>query len=369
MKLSNYSNKKIEYNKPNNKKVYLEILRIICIFFVMFNHTVPNGYLAFIGEKNVFLYYFYMFFSILCKVAVPIFFMISGALLLGKDEPLKVLFMKRILRMITILVVFSVPYYLWLSFDSPKSVYGFFCTIYTNVSTSAFWYLYVYIGFLIMLPFLRSMVKNLKERDYKYLFWVQVLFNLFLTVIDKFVFVEGRNDFIAIAVALEINIFYPLMGYYIDKVFDKTKFNNKNYIISSLVSFVCIIVTCIVSEIYFVVNNISTSDYSVMESCFGILISVPSITLFYILKGKIDIKPTSRGARIICLLGSSVFGLYLIEKVCRALVSPVYSFLNPYLGGFLSSIALVLSGMVLGFSVICTIKNIPYLKKFVNKFI
>ena len=37
--------------QPKTKKLYLEALRILCIFLVMFNHTAPNGYLAFIGES------------------------------------------------------------------------------------------------------------------------------------------------------------------------------------------------------------------------------------------------------------------------------------------------------------------------------
>lgn len=120
-----------------DKKMYLEVLRILCIFFVMFNHTTPTGYLAFVGESNAVLYALYLFCSVLCRIAVPVFFMISGALLLGKTEPIRVVFMKRILRMAAVLLLISIPNYIWLTKDTTLGVIGFFRTIYTQTATTA----------------------------------------------------------------------------------------------------------------------------------------------------------------------------------------------------------------------------------------
>ena len=71
----------------NNKILYLEIMRIIAIFFVIFNHTNKMGYLAFMNYSYSDLrYWLYMFVSIFCKFSVPLFFMISGALYLEKEH-------------------------------------------------------------------------------------------------------------------------------------------------------------------------------------------------------------------------------------------------------------------------------------------
>ena len=158
------------------KKVHIELLRLLAIYFVIFNHTGNQGYLFFVKQVNSLLYFPYMGFSILCKVAVPIFFMISGALLLNRNETLKELFLKRILRMIIILVVTSVPYYVWLHSDEGMNISSFLSYIYSESATTALWYLYSYIGLLLMLPFLRKMVMNLSEKEYIYLFVGNIIF-------------------------------------------------------------------------------------------------------------------------------------------------------------------------------------------------
>ena len=71
------------------KILYVEILRIICIVFVIFNHTNYMGYVYFLSFDNGTLpYWFYMFFTVIAGISVPIFLMISGMLLLGKMNPL-----------------------------------------------------------------------------------------------------------------------------------------------------------------------------------------------------------------------------------------------------------------------------------------
>ena len=97
------------------KLIYLEIMRIIAAFFVIFNHTgaIGGGFELFIDQPLGSLrYWLYLLISICCKFAVPIFFMISGALLLARNEPIKVVLKKRLLPICIALLVFSFGYYL-----------------------------------------------------------------------------------------------------------------------------------------------------------------------------------------------------------------------------------------------------------------
>ncbi|MGN1235339.1 MAG: acyltransferase family protein, partial [Christensenellaceae bacterium] len=93
--------------KPKPEKhLYLEILRVFAIFGVIFNHTYDKGYFLFATRPiGSFPFWVEMALSIGCKCSVPIFFAISGALLLGKDEPLSVIWRRRILRMAILLLV------------------------------------------------------------------------------------------------------------------------------------------------------------------------------------------------------------------------------------------------------------------------
>ena len=351
--------------QPKTKKLYLEALRILCIFLVMFNHTA--GYMAFTEESNVFLYWLYLFCSVLCKAAVPVFFMISGALLIGRQESLRDLYQKRVLRMAVVLLLISIPNYLWLTQDPAYSVIGFLRTIYTRTARTALWYLYAYLAFLIMLPFLRAMAARLQAREYQYLLAVHIAFTVTLTVLDNFVFPEGHNAHISAAIALEPYLFYPLMGYYVEHVLDQSAFTPKNCRLAAAAAAAAIVITCVVSVLYYRVCP--PPDHAAYEACFGLLICVPALAIYFVFKGVVHIRPDRRFGRLVSRLGGAVFGLYLIENFCRALTGPVYGAFRPALGVFFATIVQLLAAMAVGFAVVIVLKSIPGLNKLVNRFI
>lgn len=351
------------------KKYHIEILRIICIILVVFNHTSPNGYMAFVGEENIVLYYLYMFASVLCKIAVPVFFMISGALLLGKEEPISVLLKKRVLRMLVILLVISVPYYLWLSTDKNLGIGSYFRTIYTQPASTALWYLYSYIGFLLMLPLLRKMVKSMGQTEYSYLFLINIVFNFGVLIVEGILLEDQQiSSHFSIPILTQNNIFFPLIGYYIENVMDKKYCTGKNRIVSILISILSICLTCLI-----VSNNSYSGDLSIditkYDNFFGILICIPAASLYFNMKKVIKSNYNNRKRVIIEQLGSAVFGVYLIEKIMRALTSMVFNVTSTYIGSFLASILWVFSAVGLGFVIICCIRNIPYIGKYIRKWI
>lgn len=107
------------------KKYHLEVIRILAILMVMYNHSA--AFMSFSNQSGV-EYAISFLFSMVCKGAVPLFFMVSGALLLGKNESGKDLFQKRILRMILVIVIFSFLYYMKLVLKGERLLHRFrFC--------------------------------------------------------------------------------------------------------------------------------------------------------------------------------------------------------------------------------------------------
>ena len=101
----------------NNKRnlLHIELLRIIAAYFVIFNHTSKKGFFCFLFMRGeVCPYWVYMFFSVFCKISVPLFFMIAGALLLKKDMDLKEIWSKKISRILAALVIFTAVTYIGL---------------------------------------------------------------------------------------------------------------------------------------------------------------------------------------------------------------------------------------------------------------
>nr|WP_300820599.1 acyltransferase family protein [uncultured Acetatifactor sp.] len=164
-------------------RCHLEVLRIIAIFLVFYNHSA--AFKVFETEHGM-LYAISLLLSLLCKVAVPIFFMVSGALLLGKSEGAKELFQKRILRCVLVLVLFSYCYYmkLFLRGEIEFSVIGFLSSILQKEIFLPYWYLYAYLGFLLMLPILRPLAQNLGKGAVCYLIVLGILFRCILPVVQ-----------------------------------------------------------------------------------------------------------------------------------------------------------------------------------------
>ncbi len=86
------------------KKTYIECLRIIAIILVIYNHTRELGFTLYQYTSDACSYYLSVFMIPVCKTAVPIFLMISGATLLGKKEDYRQLFFGRIARYVGIIL-------------------------------------------------------------------------------------------------------------------------------------------------------------------------------------------------------------------------------------------------------------------------
>ena len=160
---------------PSNttKRVaYLECLRAFASFFVIVNHT--NSYVfqaAVPGDSTWWLSILWYYLS---KTAVALYVRVSGACLLYRQDTYRQVGL-RIARMLAVLVLFSYAYYLaalWQTHWDWRRVVdlpGFFYAIWRERITDSFWYLYFYIGLLLMLPLLQRLAANLQKKDLRYL--------------------------------------------------------------------------------------------------------------------------------------------------------------------------------------------------------
>jgi len=352
-----------------NRLVHLDLLRIVAIFLVVFNHTGNRGFTLFVEKIGSPLYFPYMLFSIVCKVAVPLFFMISGALLLSKQESYQKLFFKRILRILIVLILISVPYYFWLHRTEGLGISNFFTYVYGNSASTSLWYLYSYIGLLLLLPFLRSMVKNLQSKDYVYLILGHIALVGVLPCLE-FCLWKGNvtiHTSFSATIFVTQNIFYAVVGYYLEHVFDETNYNRKTVLTGILLGIGAIIVTGLITYYQTVtVVNISLEQVEQFFECF---ICIPAIIIYLTVKYWCSRIHYQRFRVALAVLGEAVFGVYLIEKFARALTDCVYTILAPIAGSFVASLVWCAATIILSFLVVIPLKHIPGIKKIVNTFI
>ena len=314
------------------------------------------------------LYFPYMMFSVFCKIAVPLFFMISGALLLPKQETLKQLYTKRVFRMLVVLLLVSVPYYIWLHRSNGLNPGSFLTFIYGESASTSLWYLYSYIGLLIVMPLLRAMVVNLCCNDYKYLAIGYLVLTGFIPCLEL-LFWKGQvviHESFNPAIMTCSPIVYALLGYFLEHVLDEEKYTKKRFAVVIVLGFVAVTITSLVTYYQSIVTNVVGDQYEKYFNCF---ISIPAMGMYYIMKYISRRIKSNKVIKSISMLGASVFGVYLVEKIVRAITDIVYGILSPFVGSFIASLVWCSVVLAVSLVIISTLKRIPYVKGIVNKLI
>ena len=205
-----------------HRKLDLELMRVIACFFVIFNHTGENGFFRFsLCDSGSFRFWVYLAVSIFCKFSVPLFFMVSGALLLEREESLGRLWRHRIGKIALVLLAWSFFYYLdevWLGRREFRlgDFAGQFLWGNWNLS---FWYLYTYLAMLMTLPLLRKFAGSLTNREFVYLFSLAFVFSSLLPALQYLLWQENHSfnsDFQLGWVCAQIFV-CPLLGYFLRK--------------------------------------------------------------------------------------------------------------------------------------------------------
>ena len=307
-------------SKPSGKKIiYVEILRIIAILFVIFNHTGDDGFTLFAGYYGTgsLCYWFFMMISIIIRVNVPLFLMISGMLLLGKDETISYIWKKRIPFYAVALAVFSfINYFRSVGYNiSSFSLFDFAKKLYTGSIAMPYWYIYLYIAFLIALPFLRSVAKELSEKRVIYLLILQLLFNGILVII-QFLVAKKNGEYeyhINPAMLTADVVFYPLIGYYLGNKVKKIK--GKNVLVFAGLSVISVAISMFMTWFkYFHIGE--TGD--VTKPFFDALRAITSIFVFLLVRFIFEErKMPYMVEKALFSFGGCVFGIYLIEEIVK----------------------------------------------------
>ena len=111
------------------------------------------------------------------RFAVPVFFMISGALLLAKEDQLGDFLRKRALRVLPPLLFWSAVYLQYYKMlGQGRSHGGWIATILTGPVEAHLWYLYAIVGLYAFVPMLRKIYLGSSEQEKRYflLLWFAV---------------------------------------------------------------------------------------------------------------------------------------------------------------------------------------------------
>ena len=348
----------------NNRKLHLDLLRMIAIFLVVYNHTGITGCSYYYDIHDSFWHWPLMELSFIMRSAVSVFFMISGALLLGKNESLKDLYLKRVLRILIVLTGASMVCYLFSIRDdfSQFSIHFFLYKLYSYDLCYSYWFLYLYLGWLMCLPLLRRMAQAMVDRDYHYLFAVAVVVRLMTFVPLAYTGEPLSTSQYFTLFILDNTVLLPLLGYYLENRLPDSAFNRKTSLII-LAVFASASVVTLAAQNYWCrvfLNWELTGEEGYMLN----LGFIPALTLFYFAKLLFLRRTPGRfWQKTIAIFGSCSFGLYLFQHIYMILLDDMP--LRSLFGTWFGTVLWVVEICLLGTAVTFVLRQIPGIKKLI----
>ena len=333
--------KKFDYN--------LDLLRVLSMFLVIVIHVANYYCRAFSDITNV-SYFFAVLFNALARVSVPIFFMISGALILSKKFDMKK-HLKRIKRLLVTLIVFTVIYFIWDKFYMDKQMPSIISLIYTP-ERSMLWFMYAIITLYIATPFIKVMVDNMDEK----------LDKLFVIL---WLITSGGAYLLKIYTKMDFDYLIPIvngtyyLGYYIignmiikykDKI-DFKKYNKTNIVL-------CIISILIITLLTYFISIDKNYYYSLYLAYRSILYNILSIGSFLLIYFNIPNKEN----KMISFISPYSFGIYLVHGMILNVVMNLIDYQNVMSLIGIPFISIIL--FVIAFIFVYLLKKIPVVKDY-----
>ena len=286
--------------------VYFDYLRIVSIFAVVVLHTASKQ-LAFL-EVGSTAWSIHVFYDSMVRFCVPVFVMISGALLLGAEYKIKDIYKKRVPRMLTAFVVWSLFY----AVTEPNVVGVKAIILQTMKGYYHLWFIPMLIGLYISIPILSYIVKN--EVIMKYFMLVIFLFGFLSTSITSIINDFGSstlieitqiiNQFIGTTNIRAVSVFfgYFVLGYYLHNNIQSKQERIRIVLLGIASLLYTFILTVKASEVHGVISNNYFSNNSV---------NVLLVSIMVFVVGKYHLNKFDN--KFVREVSKSTFGVYLIH--------------------------------------------------------
>lgn len=358
-----------------NKRLDIELMRIIAAFFVIFNHTENVGFFLFsLYDAHSIQYWIYLFISIFCKFSVPLFFMISGALMLERQpESVKDLWCHRIFHICVIIGVWSFFYYMLAVKEGYETfnMYHFLTRLYDSNWNGSYWYLYTYLSLLISLPLLQRIAQNLRDRDYVYMMILYSVFNMVVPSLQYLLW-QGRhalNTNISVGWFASNIVIFPFAGYFLScRV--KNFWNKKRILLLWIINIGTILLSCYLTYYQAKITGVCEEKSSQMfHSTFDLVNSMAIFVTCQYIGEHSEVLWKMR--RAIISVGGCTFGIYLLHIGIKDYTS-LSAYMQQALGKQMQTSPMLYAFLYCGVIFICgyivsaVLKRIPFLRRFIS---
>lgn len=334
------------------RMLWADILRILAIYLVLVVHTT-----FFPTTLNVSTLPSIALFAI-AKTCVPLFFMLSGALLLSRSEPQATFYKKRLTR-------FLYPFTFWtlifiallLVVTPPSQITEIVNSIKTGIKV--FWFLPIIFCLYFLTPHIRTYTAHASVKQ----IWVVILFWFFIVSFIPYVRnteafpIQKANDIVTVTLYFSG---YYILGFLLFKSNAIKGFINPLLVI--IIGILWSILGVILSSHPAI--NLSYVEYispSIIVLSAGIFLMIKNAEPFF------QKRCSKKMSQSISTVSAAVLGVYLLHTIYLQIFERLGLPLFPR---FASGIIYTLASSIILFigtlSVVLVLKRIPKLRKFIS---
>ena len=352
-------------SKKERRIVYLDILRVLSIISVITIHTVAVKIqdMSSLGGPG---WWWANVLNGITRWAVPVFFMISGILMLNDSrlDDISSFIKLRLLKIGVPFLVWSVIYsivketYILGNSICFPDILGTICiNILLDKSYYHLWFVYdIFIIYLIS-PFLRKIVINSTQKELRY--WLGLWFaaTVLYTSIQQFIMFIGGEKYFYIHI-LNIPFVFGLIGYYILGYYlhryDLSKKRRIVIYVGAIFSvFLTIWGTYAISASKRVLNESLYSHFAITT------VTISTAVMLFIKNIQWEKFLTESFQQLLKTLSNSAFGIYLIHMILIIHFSGSLSTVMPK-SYVLYTILIIYISFALSFIFVKLIRLIPY---------
>jgi surface polysaccharide O-acyltransferase-like enzyme len=345
-----------------DKDYRLEALRIISMFMVITIH-VANYYCRNLPATESWSYLGATFFNALSRTSVPIFFMISGALMAGRKydhEKNK----DKVKHFVMVLIIWSAVYFYW------KTIYmGENLSLFPTIIQSLFkpvsphlWYMYPFIGLMIAMPFTSALVNNMDKNIEKLFLKMWMFFSGVVLIMRMGFDLFGFSTTINYNVPIVQGTYY--LGYFIAGHILYKKINQDSMGRSNHLKFLGIYLSSItvmwLGTYYLSIRKQGYYDW--IYTYRSIFVILATLSLFVIVAAiyKPDRKMTKK---VLNNLSKASFGVYLVHIIPWEFLRTNLDVLS--VNGFIGVPMFTGIVFVASYLIVSIIQKMPGLNKFI----
>ncbi|WP_084783918.1 acyltransferase [Paenibacillus sp. FJAT-26967] len=310
-----------------NRIIYIDILRIISILAVIILHITAD-LLTRTNDFDTTSWWISNIFNSVARFAVPVFFMISGAMILRIEvTSYRQFYRKRVLPLVIPLVIWSLIYGLYNQYvirQSTMNAYEFLIDYaYKLVMDQNYihlWFLYAIIAIYITVPLITRLVKACTEKELRYylILWF-VISILYRFVSDTIFRVTSEGIYVPI---MNIPLFmgylgYFILGYYLFHYKVSLRLKTVLYNIGIISFFLTPIATYFVSLYSGVLDEMFYGNYSITT----FFMSAGIFLYFQEKEPVINARINDKVKKLISSFSKASFSIYLVHLLVEILVS------------------------------------------------